>query len=281
MNFQNIFSEIEKVDPEVYDRFDSRRSIFKNFGTAGKALTIAAIPTVLSGLFQKAYGQSTPSTVIDVLQFALQLEYLEYHFYLRGTNSVQSPLVAIPAGELAGLDTIRDHENAHVTVLSNTIKALSPSTTPYATTAAGFDWTAKGAFVGTVFKDYATFLAVAQAFEDTGVRAYKGQAGNLVSNKAVLTAALNIHSVEARHAAHIRQMRSGAGAKPWITLKDTNGIPAVQPNYEGEQVTVQATVNIATLAGVGGAIGANAASEAFDEPLDKTTVFNLVKDFFI
>ena len=51
------------------------------------------------------------------------------------------------------------------------------------------------------FNDYSLFLAVAQTLEDTGVRAYKGQAGNLISSDDVLTAALRIHSVEARHAA--------------------------------------------------------------------------------
>jgi hypothetical protein len=48
---------------------------------------------------------------------------------------------------------------------------------------------------------------LAQAFEDTGVRAYKGQAGNVMSNKTVLQAALQIHSVEARHASQVRRMR--------------------------------------------------------------------------
>ncbi|RZL60285.1 MAG: ferritin-like domain-containing protein, partial [Pedobacter sp.] len=148
-------------------------------------------------------------------------------------------------------------------------------------TAANFDFTAgngsqTGPFAG-VFTNYDLFLAVAQTFEDTGVRAYKGQAGALMSNNDVLTAALNIHSVEARHAAHIRYMRrarsiSNPGAlyvgdiKPWITGANSNiGSAAVQPSYAGEDVTTQAGVAIVN---VGGAtISANAASEAFDEIL--------------
>jgi len=59
----------------------------------------------------------------------------------------------------------------------------------------------------TVFTNCNVFLAVAQTFEDTGVRAYKGRAGELVGGGDLLTAALQIHSVEARHAAHIRLMR--------------------------------------------------------------------------
>jgi hypothetical protein len=58
-----------------------------------------------------------------------------------------------------------------------------------------------------VFTNYETFKAVAQAFEDTGVRAYKGQAPALMPYKDVLTAALTIHSVEARHASQVRRLR--------------------------------------------------------------------------
>jgi hypothetical protein len=128
-------------------------------------------------------------------------------------------------------------------------------------------------------------LAVSQAFEDTGVRAYKGQAGNLISNNEVLTAALQIHSVEARHASHIRQMRKANGAlvpagvnvKPWITGNQSGiGSPAVQAIYNGEDVTTQAGVNIAT-----GGISAAAASEAFDEPLTKAEVLAIVDPFIL
>jgi rubrerythrin len=51
-----------------------------------------------------------------------------------------------------------------------------------------------------------------QTFEDLGVKAYEGQAGNLKSNKLILTTALRIHSVEARHAAEVRRVR---GQRAW------------------------------------------------------------------
>ena len=44
MNFLNILSDIEQVDPEIYDRLDSRRRVFKHFGLAGKAVTAAVLP---------------------------------------------------------------------------------------------------------------------------------------------------------------------------------------------------------------------------------------------
>jgi hypothetical protein len=68
---------------------------------------------------------------------------------------------------------------------------------------------------------------------------------------------------------------SPANQKPWITLKDRGGLPAlVQAVYDGEEVTTQAGVNIAT-----GSISANAASEAFDEPLDTQQVTAIVTPF--
>ena len=211
-------------------------------------------------------------TGVEILNYALTLEYLEAEFYAMG--NAQAP---IPAGApKAAIDTIGKHEAAHVIFLTNAIKAAggTPVTKP------NFDFTAGGAFAN-VFTNYATFLAVAQTFEDTGVRAYKGRAAELVKGGDLLTAALSIHSVEARHAAHIRVMRKANGfgdAKPWITGKDTAGIGApVQASYDGEENTVQATIQITNINGL--PISANAASEAFDEGLTKDQVLAIVKPF--
>lgn len=278
MNLQNILSEIEQIDPEIYERASHRRSIFKDFGVMGKRLSLAALPLALGSFFKKTYGQTTTG-VLGVLNFALQLEYLEANFYVKGVAT--SGL--IPAGApLTALTTIRDHENAHVAFLRSAITAAGG--VPYTYTAATFDFTAKGTFP-TVFSDYATFLAVAQTFEDTGVRAYKGQAPNLMgaANRAYLTAALNIHSVEARHASHLRQMRAALGAniKPWITGV-ASGIPgtATAGSYAGEDNVVQGGVTITSLAGVSANVSLNAATESFDEPLTKDQVVAIVTPFF-
>lgn len=99
----------------------------------------------------------------------------------------------------------------------------------------------------------------------------------------MLTAALAIHSVEARHASHIRSMRRAIGQlgattalKPWITLNQS-GITttAVNPVYAGEEVASQANADIAAL----GNIGANSASESFDEPLTMDQVLAIAKLF--
>ena len=128
---------------------------------------------------------------------------------------------------------------------------------------------------------------MAQVFEDTGVRAYKGQAGGLISNKDVLTAALNIHSVEARHAAHLRQMRRArAGAaenlKPWITGANDTGIgAAADAIYAGEDNKTQAGIDITQFNGVDGKISGNAATESFDEPLTAEAVLAIVSPFIV
>ena len=48
MNLQNIVTEIEKVDPEVYERLDTRRSAMKNFANLGGKIALAAVPLALS-----------------------------------------------------------------------------------------------------------------------------------------------------------------------------------------------------------------------------------------
>ncbi len=288
MNLQHIITELEKVDPEVYDRLDSRRGAMQRFAFAGKVLAAAAVPFALGSMFNKAYGRNT-ATILEVLNYALTLEYLEAEFYTK----VVATTGVIPAGAALGAFTvIRDHENAHVTFLKAAITGSGG--TPVAKPT--FDFSG-GSYVGgpgtgngpfkDVFVNYDLMLAVAQTFEDTGVRAYKGAAGDLISNNDVLTAALQIHSVEARHASHIRQMRKARGGslvvgdvKPWITLNQSNiASAAVQPTYNGEEVTNQAGVEIVNINGK--VISPAAASEAFDEPLTMPQVLAIVDGFIV
>ena len=74
MNIFNILTEIEKVDGEVFERLDhiSRRGMFNSFSKKAAAV---AVPVMVAGMLNKAYA--TTSGAIDVLNFALTLEYLE------------------------------------------------------------------------------------------------------------------------------------------------------------------------------------------------------------
>lgn len=280
MDLLKIVSAIEEQDPEIYGRLDTRRQAMRSFVGLGKKVTMVSLPLFISGMFQKAYGQTVTPAVLDVLNFALTLEYLEYRFYQNGVSATGLIPVGAPLNAISG---IRDNELSHVNFLKSTITSLGGTPVPEPT----FDFTAgNGTGVGpfiNVFSNYETFLAVAQVFEDTGVRAYKGQAGNLLGQGDLLEAALRIHSVEARHASHIRQMRkfnNFGDVKPWITGKQP-GVGAadalVQGSYNGEDVTTQAGVNIVNIGGQ--VISANAASESFDEPLSKTEVLAIVDPF--
>lgn len=276
MNIINILDEIEKVDGEIYERLNPRRAAMKDFFNMGKKIAVAAVPMALGSMFTKAYGQSTPAQVNDVLNFALTLEYLEYAFY----DNALKVSGLIPAGApTSAITTIRNHELAHVNLLKGALGTSARSALVFD----NFDFTAGGTFPD-VFSNYLTFLKVATAFEDTGVRAYKGQATVLKKN-AVLTTALQIHSVEARHASHLRQMLAANGAtglKPWISLgaggvANDTGIAAVDPIYVRENTTAQAGVNIVGINGNAG-VTAAAAAESFDEALTKaevTTIANL------
>lgn len=284
MNLKHILHEIEKTDPEVYERLDTRRSTMRRFHFAGKVLAAAAIPSVFGSMFKKAYGQSS-NDIVNVLQYALTLEYLEAEFYTMAVAKGRT-LFPTDAG-LGAFTTIRDHENAHVTFLKAALTGVGATPVSKPT----FDFSGgKGSGTGPfkdAFTNYDLLLAVAQVFEDTGVRAYKGQAEKLIPSNDVLQAALQIHSVEARHAAHVRYMRRNkpsdlvsGDVKPWITGKDSNiPVAAVQASYDGEETTTQATIQITNINGR--SVSAAAASEAFDEPLTMQQVLAIVDPFLV
>lgn len=300
MNFLQILADIEQVDPEVYDRLDSRRAVFKNLSGLGQKLTAVALPLAVGAIFNKAYAQ-TPigASINDVLNFALKLEYLEMYFY-----QARTAVVGLSAANTAALGLIAIDETNHVAFLRSVLGVNAIA----APTAATFDYTAKGAFNPTVAAQY---LALAQSFEDTGVRAYKGAAPLLISNKTVLTAALNIHSIEARHASQLRAMRrAGASSsapsqgvpvspystqpKSWISGTDgggavpgfTNAIYGAGNNanaptgisFDSEASTTQSGATLASLPNTS-TFPATAFSEAFDEGLDVGTVSKIANLF--
>jgi hypothetical protein len=314
MDFFQLLSDIEKVDADVYERFDTRRRAFKHISGLGKAVTAAALPAVLGTMFKKAYGQTTtlPADIAAVLNLALSLEYLERYYYQAGidlNNTAGAPL-KFSATDLTAITIIRDDELGHIAALRG-IAGYTPISDP---TAAAFDYTAGGKL--TPFASAALYLGNAQAFVDTGVRAYKGGAAILFPNKTILQAALNIHSVEARHSSHIRTMRRGlatnvlgtavAGAdgggsgdmmpKSWVSLQEGGGpapavtapvygpgtvAPATAITHPAEDNVTQGGINVqtTTVAPAGLSITQAAASEAFDEPLDAGTVKSIARNF--
>ncbi len=234
------------MDGDATERlaYYSRRSLL---GLGKKALTVSA-PVVMASVLNEAYAQS--ASVQDVLNFALTLEYLEDDYYQKGNAAAN----LIPAADKAIFTQIGKHETAHVALLKGALGAAAVAKPTFK-------------YGATTFTDYQTFLLLAQAFEDTGVRAYKGQAGNLLGMD-VLTTALQIHSVEARHASEVRRLR---GLRGWVSATDE--APAAV--YAGEGLTTQATVDLVALTGK----SADRVREAFDEPLDKAAVLAIAAPY--
>ncbi|MFN2398194.1 MAG: ferritin-like domain-containing protein [Gemmatimonadaceae bacterium] len=307
---------LETIDPEVMDRLVSRRDAIRQgagMSTAlATALAFGSVPIALAGFTKEVFGQA-PLTIKEVLDFAFLLENLEAEFYkavlgestVAAYNTAFAPVRAlVPAKALATITQIRTHEVAHVSFLRGQLDTMGGPARVWA--AADFDFTGgNGSQTGPFARattDLQFLLVATQGFEDTGVRAYKGQAGNLISNDAVLEAALRIHSVEARHAAQIRKIRRENGASDVVRFSGTirgggaaaagggNVTPAPPAEvvaaldliYAGEDTNNVSGINFGTsLPGVSAGDLTNAISEAFDEPLTKEQVVAIVDGFVI
>lgn len=166
--------------------------------------------TMVSPLVRRAFAQRDMGDV-DILNFALTLEYLETAFYEEGAK--------LDLGrELRGqAERFGAEEAEHVDALTATIKDLggTPADMP------SFDFGVS---------DEAGFLKLAVTLEDTGVGAYNG-AGPAIESKEVLAAAGSIVQVEARHAAAIRLLAdedpSPDQFDPALTTDEVN--TAVEP----------------------------------------------------
>lgn len=138
-------------------------------------------------------GVDLGSGDVGILNYAYALEQLEAAFYIQ---VMQSPFSGMTAVETSFLTDIRDHEIAHREFFKNAITAAAPS---MIIPALEVD------FSSINFGNRSSVLGTAQAFEDLGVSAYDG-AGYLLKDANYLLLAGKIVSVEARHAALIREL---------------------------------------------------------------------------
>jgi rubrerythrin len=169
----------------------TRGTLLKRAGVGAGALAVSgAFAGGLPSLARGAAG--LPQSDVDILNFALTLEYLEQDFYAE----------AVAGGKLTGetkrfAGVVANHEHSHVVFLKKVLGAKAVAKPK-------FD------FQGTT-TDQAKFEQTADVLENTGVHAYLGQVGN-IKTKAVLAGAGSILPVEARHAAWIRDIRFSGGS---------------------------------------------------------------------
>jgi rubrerythrin len=194
---------------ELTEDASSRKRFLKAVGGSGAAAALGVLIAACGGSSKSkststAAPAATPSSSgggnkndIEIVNYALTLEYLEAQFY---ADVIASGVVKDPkVGALA--KKFGETEQQHVDALTAAVQKLGG--TPVAKPKASFQSVISGGLTKT--------LTTAATVENLGAAAYLGQAGN-IKNKEILAAALSIHSVEARHAAALNSL-IGAGFK--------------------------------------------------------------------
>lgn len=191
---------------EQQSKLDRRSFLqFAGVGAAGLALFAAGCKKD-EAMISNPAGVNLGSGDIGILNYAYALEQLEAAFY---TKVAAAFYAGITEAERLLLADIRDHEIAHREFFKN---ALGSNAIP------GLEVD----FSMINFSSRDSVLATAKAFEDLGVSAYNG-AGVLIKDSAYLTLAGKIVSVEARHAALIRDLISN-GSFADSEVIDNNGL---------------------------------------------------------
>jgi rubrerythrin len=165
-----------------------RRRFLKGAALVGVGATFVAV----TGRDPRAFAQGSTGD-LEILNYALTLEYLEADFYTQGIDG------GILSGrELELVTPIRDHEQQHVAALTQTVQDLggTPAEMPMFMYPEG------------TFTDRTMFLEAASMFEELGVDAYHGQIANIESAE-ILGAAAAIAGVESRHAAILADLTGG------------------------------------------------------------------------
>ncbi len=188
-----------------YKRAFARRNFLKNVGLAGAGIAAGA---VIQGCSDNSKSNPSAQTIpeTDVLNFALNLEYLEAEFY-----SVAVTGATLDSSVTGGTSTATG--GAQVTFTDQRIADIAAEILNDEMLHVKFLRTALGAMavaepainlgaLGIGFASQAEFLTLSRAFEDTGVSAYAGAATLLTGNN--LQAAAQILATEAYHAGNIR-----------------------------------------------------------------------------
>jgi hypothetical protein len=186
LSLELVDAESAQQQAQDGNRASTRSELFKKAVLGGG--TFVAGGVLFGGLPKVALAAPSARQDVEILNFALTLEYLEAEFY---TQAVANG--ALSGELLAFATTVRDHEVAHVQFLQGALGSAAVARPTFN--------------FGATVTDVGQFTATAVVLEDTGVAAYNGQGPRL--RRRTLPAAASVVSVEARHAAWIRRIAFG------------------------------------------------------------------------
>ncbi len=243
----------------------NRRKFLGAIGAAGAATALAGCGSNNTQIAPTPTPTPTAVTDADILNFALNLEYLEAEFYLRaatGSGLASADIGSSPGAVTGGvqipginsaqqniLNEIAYDEQQHVRFLRAALTGAgaTPVSRPAIDLTASFNALAAAAGIGpsfNPFKDFNSFLVGAFVFEDVGVTAYSG-AAPLISDAGIkagfLAAAAGILAVEAYHAAYVRTTLTaqatalGTTTYPYLTY--ANQVAALRATLGGSNET--------------------------------------------
>ena len=193
----------------IFSTGPSSRRNFLTRTLAGGTLA-AAMGALPLGMHTAIAAPGDP-TDLEILNYAMTLEHLEYAFYRdqlarfkKAHFNRYNRYAPRGSNAYALFAAIRDHEGAHVQTLTDTIVSLGGTPVPELTYNFGVD-------------SLSEFVQIAQTLENTGVSAYIGALA-LIDSPALQTAGASIATVEARHAAFLNLLN---GTSPFPAAFDT------------------------------------------------------------
>jgi hypothetical protein len=278
VNFQNeITRGVTSVDilSELYNKGVSRRNFLTGAGAIGAATALAGCAND-GTIYVNTGATSSGVTDVDILNFALNLEYLEANFFLycatgsglaaanmgtgAGTVTGGAQVTGLTSQQADFINELAYAEQQHVVFLRSQLGSAAVPM-PNIDIVNSFNALATAAGIGSTFSPYTSwdnFLVGAFIFEDVGVTAYSG-AAPLISPAGIasgyLTAAAGIQAVEAYHAGAIRTyLTAGAiaagSASAFPALTYANQVSALRAQLGGGNETPLTLPTATTTAGV-------------------------------
>ncbi len=230
-------------------------------------VTLAAGLLLTGTATRQAQAQTGTQTDIDVLNFALNLEYLEAEFYSYAVNGTGIDAALTGGTGTAGATT----GGARITFSDATVAAVAAEIAQdelnhvrFLRSVLGGQAVAKPAInlaaLGTATND-AQFLTISRALEDVGVSAYAGGA-RLIQNRDIFEAAGRILGMEAFHAGNIRHLLLRKGVTGVTAVDARDILPTTNKQFATDPTTglAVARTTVEVLAIVR---GANASGGAF------------------